>query len=44
MTHAAAGAAWKWTRTAAWWQALTLVHFSAQHKHFLWDPLGTFSR
>jgi hypothetical protein len=23
---------------------LTLVHFSAQRKHFLWDTLGTFSR
>ena len=24
-------------------QGLTLVHFSAQRKHFLWDTLGTFS-
>jgi len=24
-------------------QGLTLVYFSAQHKHFLWDTLGTFS-
>ena len=25
-------------------QGLTLVHFLAQRKHFLWDALGTFSR
>ena len=25
-------------------QGLTLVHFSAQREHFLWDTLGTFSR
>jgi hypothetical protein len=25
-------------------QGLTLVHFLAQRKHFLWDTLGTFSR
>ena len=24
-------------------QGLTLVHFSAQLKHFLWDELGKFS-
>jgi len=23
---------------------LTLVHFIAQRKHFLWDTLGTFSK
>jgi len=25
------------------WQALTLAHFSAQRKHFVWDTMGTFS-
>ena len=25
-------------------QVFTLVHFSAQRQHFLWDTLGTFSR
>jgi hypothetical protein len=25
-------------------QGLTLVQFSAQRKHFLWDTLGTFSK
>ena len=25
-------------------QGLTLVRFSAQREHFLWDTLGTFSR
>ena len=25
-------------------QGLTLVHFSAQRKHYLWDTFGTFSR
>ena len=30
--------------TAARSQGLTLLHFSAQRKHFLWDTLGTFSR
>jgi hypothetical protein len=26
---------------ATWRQGLTLVHFSAQRKHFSWDALGT---
>ena len=25
-------------------QGLTVVHFPAQRKHFLWDTLGTFIR
>ena len=25
-------------------QGLTLVHFLAERKHFLWDILGTYSR
>jgi len=25
-------------------QGLTVVNFSAQHKHFWWDTSGTFSR
>jgi hypothetical protein len=31
-------------RLAALSQGLTLVHFSAQREHYLWDTLGTFSR
>jgi len=31
-------------RTRRCRQGLTLVHFSPQRKHFLWDTSGTFSR
>jgi hypothetical protein len=38
-TGAAAAAAAAFSSSA---QGLTPVHFSTQHKHFLWDALGPF--
>jgi hypothetical protein len=32
---------WSCTVVTAWHQGLTLVHFSAQRKHILWDTLDT---
>ena len=35
--HNGSGDTLKWTDK---WQGLTLVHFSAQRRHILWDTLG----
>jgi len=35
-------APWRMARAAAAAQGLTLVHFSAQHKHTVWDTLGAW--
>jgi len=37
---AASSAAVAAAAATAPWQGLTLVHFSAQHKHMLWDTVG----